>query len=98
MRGAADAGPPEPSGGTAAGAGGGHADLPLPESPAAAAAATEGSHPARPRPFPPPRLFAPSGIDVLLNAESKRETPAMVSFNDKQRFLGVHAAGKVGRL
>jgi hypothetical protein len=32
---------------------------------------------------------------VLLNAESVRETPAMVSFGDKQRFIGVHAAGKV---
>ncbi|RWR72926.1 Heat shock protein 70 family [Cinnamomum micranthum f. kanehirae] len=28
------------------------------------------------------------GIDVLLNDESKRETPAVVSFGDKQRFLG----------
>ncbi|KAI8470334.1 MAG: heat shock protein Hsp70E [Monoraphidium minutum] len=35
------------------------------------------------------------GIDVLLNAESVRETPAMVSFGDKQRYIGVHAAGKV---
>ncbi|XP_052181221.1 heat shock 70 kDa protein 16 isoform X2 [Diospyros lotus] len=31
------------------------------------------------------------GIDVLLNDESKRETPAVVSFGEKQRFLG--AAG-----
>eukprot|EP00249_Psilotum_nudum_P020385 c27679_g2_i1 orf=214-1470(+) len=32
------------------------------------------------------------GIDVVLNDESKRETPAMVSFNDKQRFLGTAAS------
>ena len=65
--------------------------------------------PACSRPAPPPTrtdLTTPprprshqrrlnSGIDVLLNAESVRETPAMVSFGDKQRFIGVHAAGKV---
>ncbi|XP_040986669.1 heat shock 70 kDa protein 16-like [Juglans microcarpa x Juglans regia] len=28
------------------------------------------------------------GIDVLLNDESKRETPAMVCFGEKQRFMG----------
>ncbi|KAK1422604.1 hypothetical protein QVD17_17889 [Tagetes erecta] len=28
------------------------------------------------------------GVDVLLNDESKRETSAVVSFGDKQRFLG----------
>ncbi|XP_008806739.2 heat shock 70 kDa protein 16 isoform X2 [Phoenix dactylifera] len=28
------------------------------------------------------------GIDVLLNDESERETPAVVSFGEKQRFLG----------
>nr|XP_043621930.1 heat shock 70 kDa protein 16-like [Erigeron canadensis] len=28
------------------------------------------------------------GIDVLLNDESKRETPSVVSFGEKQRFLG----------
>ncbi|GAV72932.1 HSP70 domain-containing protein [Cephalotus follicularis] len=28
------------------------------------------------------------GIDVLLNDESKRETPAVVCFGEKQRFLG----------
>ncbi|XP_042066978.1 heat shock 70 kDa protein 16-like isoform X1 [Salvia splendens] len=28
------------------------------------------------------------GIDVLLNDESKRENPAVVSFGEKQRFLG----------
>ena len=33
------------------------------------------------------------GIDVLLNDESKRETPAVVCFGEKQRFLG--SAGAV---
>ncbi|XXG48712.1 hypothetical protein AAC387_Pa02g3084 [Persea americana] len=28
------------------------------------------------------------GIDVVLNEESKRETPAVVSFGEKQRFIG----------
>ncbi|OIT05769.1 heat shock 70 kda protein 16, partial [Nicotiana attenuata] len=28
------------------------------------------------------------GIDVILNDESKRETPAVVSFGEKQRFIG----------
>ncbi|XP_019459795.1 PREDICTED: heat shock 70 kDa protein 16-like [Lupinus angustifolius] len=28
------------------------------------------------------------GVDVLLNDESKRETPSVVCFGDKQRFLG----------
>ncbi|KAK7287503.1 hypothetical protein RIF29_00783 [Crotalaria pallida] len=28
------------------------------------------------------------GIDVLLNDESKRETPSVICFGDKQRFLG----------
>ncbi|KAB2615657.1 heat shock 70 kDa protein 16-like [Pyrus ussuriensis x Pyrus communis] len=28
------------------------------------------------------------GVDVLLNDESKRETPAVVCFSEKQRFLG----------
>ncbi|PQQ00062.1 heat shock 70 kDa protein 16 [Prunus yedoensis var. nudiflora] len=28
------------------------------------------------------------GVDVLLNDESKRETPAVVCFGEKQRFLG----------
>ncbi|KAL6990790.1 hypothetical protein U1Q18_008912 [Sarracenia purpurea var. burkii] len=32
------------------------------------------------------------GIDVLLNDESKRETPAVVSFGEKQRFLGAAGA------
>ncbi|KAL9998923.1 putative Heat shock protein 70 family [Helianthus debilis subsp. tardiflorus] len=32
------------------------------------------------------------GVDVLLNAESKRETPAVVSFGEKQRFLGAAGA------
>ncbi|KAL8223659.1 hypothetical protein R6Q57_019134 [Mikania cordata] len=32
------------------------------------------------------------GIDVVLNDESKRETPALVCFGDKQRFLGTAGA------
>lgn len=32
------------------------------------------------------------GIDVVLNDESKRETPGMVSFGEKQRFVGVAGA------
>lgn len=32
------------------------------------------------------------GIDVLLNDESKRETPAVVSFSQKQRFMGLAGA------
>ncbi|KAL8107761.1 hypothetical protein AgCh_024240 [Apium graveolens] len=32
------------------------------------------------------------GIDVLLNEESNRETPAVVSFGEKQRFLGLAGA------
>ncbi|XP_073140632.1 heat shock 70 kDa protein 15-like [Henckelia pumila] len=32
------------------------------------------------------------GIDVVLNDESKRETPAIVSFGEKQRFLGTEGA------
>ncbi|KAF8062617.1 hypothetical protein N665_1196s0023 [Sinapis alba] len=32
------------------------------------------------------------GIDVLLNDESNRENPAMVSFGEKQRFIGAAAA------
>ncbi|KAL4310336.1 hypothetical protein GQ457_01G049460 [Hibiscus cannabinus] len=31
------------------------------------------------------------GVDVLLNDESKRETPALVCFGEKQRFLGSSA-------
>ncbi|MQM15388.1 hypothetical protein Taro_048331 [Colocasia esculenta] len=32
------------------------------------------------------------GIDVILNEESKRETPAIVCFGDKQRFIGTAGA------
>nr|KAJ0205243.1 hypothetical protein LSAT_V11C500298330 [Lactuca sativa] len=32
------------------------------------------------------------GIDVVLNDESKRETPALVCFGDKHRFLGTAGA------
>jgi heat shock protein 4 len=35
------------------------------------------------------------GVDILLNKESSRETPSMVSFGDKMRFLGTDAAGKI---
>uniref|UniRef100_A0A2N9EKG2 Calcineurin-like phosphoesterase domain-containing protein n=1 Tax=Fagus sylvatica TaxID=28930 RepID=A0A2N9EKG2_FAGSY len=33
-------------------------------------------------------LKVQGGIDVLLNDESKHETPAVVSFGGKQRFMG----------
>lgn len=36
------------------------------------------------------------GIDVLLNKESKRETPALVNFGEKMRFLGTDGAAKMG--
>ncbi|MFS8015431.1 putative Heat shock protein 70 family [Helianthus anomalus] len=32
------------------------------------------------------------GVDVLLNNESKRETPVVVSFGEKQRFFGAVGA------
>ena len=32
------------------------------------------------------------GIDVVLNDESKRETPAVVCFGGKQRFIGTSGA------
>lgn len=35
------------------------------------------------------------GIDVVLNTESKRETPSMVNFGEKQRFIGCAAADKI---
>ncbi|EIE18231.1 heat shock protein 70E [Coccomyxa subellipsoidea C-169] len=35
------------------------------------------------------------GIDVLMNKESKRETPSLVSFGTKQRQLGTDAAGSL---
>lgn len=35
------------------------------------------------------------GIDVLMNKESKRETPSLVSFGPKQRQLGTDAAGSL---
>ena len=35
------------------------------------------------------------GIDVVLNDESKRETPALVSFSEKQRFLGTAASASL---
>jgi heat shock protein 4 len=38
------------------------------------------------------------GIDVLMNKESIRETPAMVSFGDKMRFIGENRLLLVGLL
>ncbi|XP_058094167.1 heat shock 70 kDa protein 16 isoform X2 [Magnolia sinica] len=35
------------------------------------------------------------GIDVLLNEESNRETPAVVSFGEKQRFVGATGAASL---
>ena len=35
------------------------------------------------------------GVDVILNKESKRETPSMVNFDEKQRFMGTDASAKV---
>ncbi|WOL15701.1 heat shock 70 kDa protein 16 [Canna indica] len=37
------------------------------------------------------------GIDVLLNDESQRENPAVVSFGDKQRFIGAAGAASASR-
>ncbi|XP_042427130.1 heat shock 70 kDa protein 16-like [Zingiber officinale] len=37
------------------------------------------------------------GIDVLLNDESNRETPAVVCFGDKQRFIGAAGAATASR-
>ena len=38
-------------------------------------------------------LARKGGVDVLLNKESARETPAVVTFNEKTRFIGTAAAG-----
>ncbi|KAK6118068.1 hypothetical protein DH2020_048188 [Rehmannia glutinosa] len=38
------------------------------------------------------------GIDVVLNDESKRETPALVCFGDKQRFLGTAGAATISQI
>eukprot|EP01026_Neomeris_dumetosa_P018796 TRINITY_DN1741_c0_g1_i4.p1 TRINITY_DN1741_c0_g1~~TRINITY_DN1741_c0_g1_i4.p1 ORF type:complete len:857 (-),score=177.71 TRINITY_DN1741_c0_g1_i4:190-2739(-) len=35
------------------------------------------------------------GIDVLMNKESKRETPSVVSFSDKQRAIGTDGAARM---
>jgi heat shock protein 4 len=35
------------------------------------------------------------GIDVLMNKESKRETPSCISFGDKMRFMGTDGAAKI---
>ncbi|EFJ49538.1 heat shock protein Hsp70E [Volvox carteri f. nagariensis] len=36
------------------------------------------------------------GIDVIMNKESKRETPAAINFGEKMRFLGTDGAAKLG--
>ncbi|KAG2501566.1 hypothetical protein HYH03_000072 [Edaphochlamys debaryana] len=36
------------------------------------------------------------GIDVIMNKESKRETPAAVNFGEKMRFLGTDGLAKLG--
>jgi heat shock 70kDa protein 4 len=41
-------------------------------------------------------LARKGGIDVIQNKESKRETPTVVSFGEKMRFLGVDGASKLG--
>ena len=35
------------------------------------------------------------GVDVIMNAESKRETPSIVSYGDKMRFVGVQGAARL---
>lgn len=35
------------------------------------------------------------GIDVLMNKESKRESPSVIAFNTKQRLLGTAAVGSL---
>ena len=35
------------------------------------------------------------GIDVIMNKESKRETPSVVNFGDKMRFLGTDGSAKM---
>ncbi|CAL6321912.1 unnamed protein product [Bathycoccus prasinos] len=35
------------------------------------------------------------GIDVVMNEESKRETPSLINFGDKQRFVGCAAGDKI---
>lgn len=35
------------------------------------------------------------GVDVILNNESKRETPCAVGFGSKQRFIGTAASSQV---
>ncbi|CAD7694806.1 unnamed protein product [Ostreobium quekettii] len=40
-------------------------------------------------------LARKGGIDVLMNKESSRETPSLVSFGDKMRSMGTEAAAKL---
>lgn len=42
-------------------------------------------------------LAPPAGVDVLLNKESNRETPSVVTFTSKQRMLGTDAGACVRR-
>lgn len=42
-------------------------------------------------------LALPAGVDVLLNKESNRETPSVVTFTSKQRMLGTDAGACLGR-
>jgi heat shock 70kDa protein 4 len=35
------------------------------------------------------------GVDVIMNSESKRETPAIVSYGDKMRSVGVEGAARL---
>lgn len=34
-----------------------------------------------------------AGVDIILNKESTRETPSVVTFNQKQRQIGTDAGG-----
>lgn len=46
--------------------------------------------------WPPPHLHTAPGVDVLLNKESKRETPSVVSFTSKMRLMGTDAGAHTG--
>lgn len=35
------------------------------------------------------------GVDVIMNSESKRETPSIVSYGEKMRFIGVEGAARI---
>jgi heat shock protein 4 len=40
-------------------------------------------------------LARKGGVDVLLNKESKRETPSVISFTSKMRLMGTDAVGSM---